>query len=45
MKNSVISEGKEAKGIFRGSVIGTLPQNIESLIDKLTAAGSRGNNT
>ena len=40
MKNSVISDCNEAKGLFRGSVTGTLPENIESLMDKLTAAGS-----
>lgn len=40
MKNTVIMEGGEIKGLVRGSATGTLSENIDVLIDKLSSAAS-----
>ena len=40
MKNTVIKEDNKIKGLVRGTATGTLNQNVDVLIDKLSLAGS-----
>ena len=40
MKSSVIMEDNGSKGLLRGSATGTLNENIEMLMERLTEAGS-----
>ena len=40
MKNTVIKEDNKIKGLVRGTATGTLNQNVDVLVDKLSLAGS-----
>lgn len=40
MRNEVVMEDQDRKGLIRGSVNGTLAENVDCLIEKLSKAGS-----